>query len=358
MMIANQQKRKVAVAQKTSTLVFVKNVLERAKAFRLKPLWEKATAVHAAWRKPRLFVLFDMLFCSIVYKVGFAEYVEFDFAILHRKERKTYLSGQHSNLYAHALNKDAEAIKRLNNKTVFLEDFQDLIGRTWIDIKTANKDEIREFAGKNPLCFVKDPFGLAGRGVCRIDSSELLDEKKREEFVRQGLTLAEEVIQQHEEMSKLAPNSVNTVRAVTFLDRAGKVHFLLFVLKMGTGDLYLDNTGAGGLSVVMDEDGVVRSPAKGTTWLYSVHPDTNTPIVGFTVPHFEALKERVAVAARRVPTVPYIGWDVAITPSGPVLVEANPNTGVWQNSPVARAGVDAAAGRSGLRERYRRIIGF
>ena len=44
------------------------------------------------------------------------------------------------------------------------------------------------------------------------------------------------------------------------------------------------------------------------------------------------VKELVLKAAMVVPNVKYVGWDVAITPTGPVIIEGNdyPGYDFWQ----------------------------
>jgi glutathione synthase/RimK-type ligase-like ATP-grasp enzyme len=59
----------------------------------------------------------------------------------------------------------------------------------------------------------------------------------------------------------------------------------------------------------------------------------------------------VEKASKRLPTIPYVGWDIAITENGPALIEANHNSSVFQMKPTA-SGV-----RTGLLQRYRDAIG-
>jgi len=56
--------------------------------------------------------------------------------------------------------------------------------------------------------------------------------------------------------------------------------------------------------------------------------------------------------ARVIPEVPYIGWDIAITPERPIVIEGNYNSGVFQMKP-SLSGI-----KTGLRPRYQEVIGF
>ena len=54
-----------------------------------------------------------------------------------------------------------------------------------------------------------------------------------------------------------------------------------------------------------------------------VHPDSKMHIIGFRIPHWEAMTAMVIEAARLMRHVPLIGWDVAALEDGPVIVEMN-----------------------------------
>ena len=55
---------------------------------------------------------------------------------------------------------------------------------------------------------------------------------------------------------------------------------------------------------------------------------------GYKIPHYQEAIEFAKAAAHVVPSVGYVGWDVAITPDGPIMVEGNtiPGYDMPQNS--------------------------
>ena len=57
--------------------------------------------------------------------------------------------------------------------------------------------------------------------------------------------------------------------------------------------------------------------------IFSEHPLTKTKIEGFQIPCFDEAKQMVVEACKLSKNIRYIGWDVAITKNGPILVEGN-----------------------------------
>lgn len=86
--------------------------------------------------------------------------------------------------------------------------------------------------------------------------------------------------------------------------------------------------------------------------IYHEHPITKEKIVGFKVPEFDAAVKLVKEAAKVVPEVAYVGWDVAISASGPVIVEGNCFPGVFQAKP------SLLEKREGLIPKYNEIMGI
>lgn len=58
------------------------------------------------------------------------------------------------------------------------------------------------------------------------------------------------------------------------------------------------------------------------------HPDTNALITGLTIPFWFETLTLAMEAQKCTPQLPTIGWDIAVTDQGPIILEANTIYGV------------------------------
>ena len=138
--------------------------------------------------------------------------------------------------------------------------------------------------------------------------------RKTEEYAEHGAFTAEELIDAHESLRKLNPDSVNTVRICTYNDNGRYVVHNSFA-KIGRAGSFVDNGGAGGILVnidkesgVMDSDGIDENCSH-----YTSHPDTGVTFRGFEYPEWNKALETALKAAAKLPDVKYIGWDLTYT---------------------------------------------
>jgi len=181
--------------------------------------------------------------------------------------------------------------------------------------------------------FCKPSAGNMGRGVfpLRADGGKVYigDAEPSLEELRVRLDephLIQERIHQHPAMSALHPDSVNTLRLMTFY-RQGKAEVFSAVVRVGTGGRHVDNWAAGGIIVGVDmasgrlsAEGFFK-PGHGTRVLH--HPDTQVCFEGFAVPYFHEAVELACRLHRHLYGIHSIGWDIAITESGPMFIEGN-----------------------------------
>ena len=148
--------------------------------------------------------------------------------------------------------------------------------------------------------------------------------------------MLEHVLPQHEDMTRLHPSSVNTMRILTDLVD-GQVHVAYITVKMGRGGGVCDNSGQGGILCRVDtQTGKICSPATDDYFnVYEKHPDTGIVLQGYQLPMVPQAIALAKEAAREIPQVGHVGWDMAITPDGPAIIEGNecPGTDLCQLAP-------------------------
>ncbi len=329
----------------------VRYLVRRARAIELGRVWGMARSMGKAARRPTLFIFLDMLWASVRHETGFQDYQDWDFYLLSSAERRTYMTHPLSDHLVLMFN-EKEYRGQFADKARFNQTFPDLIGREWLDLRIATATDVDAFVERHDTMILKPADSLGGKDVKKVLRAEVGEPESflaRARGTRQFML--EEFIAQHPEMSRLNPSSVNTLRMVTFVT-GDRVDVLAAVLKIGNGG-DVDNFSDGGMYTMLSDDGTALYPAfDGKNDVYATHPATGVTIPGFVVPLFDEVITLVTSAAARVPQLRYVGWDVAITPTRPVLIEGNYNTGVFQAKP------SASGLRTGLRPRYYAAMGL
>jgi len=133
-------------------------------------------------------------------------------------------------------------------------------------------------------------------------------------------------ITNHRALLPIAGNGLSTLRIVTVRDLLGRISVPpLACLRMAAGRLVADNYSGGGLiaGVSLEEGRLGSAVSKSRPDGLDVHPDSGASIRGFGVPQWAEAKRLAIAAHEEFKSLPSIGWDIAITAAGPVLVEGN-----------------------------------
>ena len=188
-----------------------------------------------------------------------------------------------------------------------------------LDIKDGIiKHSIESAQGKSVLRF-KSHKGLVEGKDCPNTMKELFDSYKTN-FVIQ------DAIQQHPEMAKLNPTSLNTIRVMTYWSKKGIVA-LYSVVRMGRLGSVVDNASAGGIYCGVNPDGTLKGEAY-TLAPLTVHKKTDNGIVlkDFKIPMYEEIKAKAVELHQQLPYSKFIGWDLCLDANNEIeLVEINAN---------------------------------
>jgi len=212
--------------------------------------------------------------------------------------------------------------------------------------------------------FVKRVGGRGGRGAERWDfagtgefvsqsgerltSAELFDRLARRS--RDGPLLLQGRAKPHPAIAELTSGALSTVRATTCLDEKGEPEVVAALFRTSIGsNQTVDNIHAGGLGASIDlATGTLGKASNlgmdATLGWVSRHPDTGAEIEGRKLPLWEEVKALAVQAHRAFSDRVLVGWDIAITDRGPVVVEGNSSPDV---DIVQRFGVPACRSRFG-----------
>lgn len=227
--------------------------------------------------------------------------------------------------------------RMLTNKELTNETFSKYLNRPWCVNTKITEDEFVERFKDSTKIFYKPLAGNRGIGVASFDIDEKNIRDVYGELAKLPDGVVEEYVLQHEKMSQLAPSSVNTIRVVTIssnskpVNDAGEhIDVAYAALRIGGGNSIVDNFHSGGMVAVVDlETGrLVTDAADMERHVYKEHPVTGVTIKGFEIPMFDEVIKMIKSAYEDSHIEGYLGWDVAITEKGPVLIEINLQPGV------------------------------
>ncbi len=297
---------------------------------KLKPFYTTVCKAREG-KENRVALAADLLYCRMRFHVTYDEYLQYHYYHLKNRYRKHFILYHHQKEYFPKLVSQKGFTR---SKYTFYQRVPDLYGREMICAPQCGEEVFVAFVRKHRDVFVKPDCGSLGQGVQRF---RYTDDAKAAEFfcgLGEGDYVCEERICQHEVLETLNPFSVNTVRIVTLLC-GDEVHIISAALRMGARrESLTDNLNAGGIAAQIDvQSGLVSTFGYNSAWKrFTQHPLTAQPILGLSVPHWEALTDLVRKAHKRLPQCLLYGWDIAITQNGPVIVEANnrPTTELMQ----------------------------
>lgn len=329
----------------------IKYLIKRILRMDYKNMFKIAKSISKKTKKNTLFILLDMVKCGITYQAGYYDYQEFEFYNLNKEERKTYLTRGKNNEIIKRFN-DKSSFHKFENKNEFNEIFNQYLKRNWMILNDSNYESFEKFFKENKSIIVKPVNGEGGHGIQKFVFDESTDCKKiYDDLISNNLLLVEECIKQHPDINRLYDKSVNTMRMFTFY-KDGQAYFLQAIFKIGNNGV-VDNFSSGGMYTYVDDSGTVYVDAiDRNDNIYSVHPITHQKIVGFKVPMFKEAVDLVETCAKIVPEIAYVGWDVAISEDGPVIVEGNCFPGVYQVKP------SLSNKKEGLIPKYNKIMGI
>ncbi|HEX3009322.1 MAG TPA: sugar-transfer associated ATP-grasp domain-containing protein, partial [Bacteroidales bacterium] len=185
---------------------------------------------------------------------------------------------------------------------------------------------------KYPMnCIVKNIWGFGGRNIflLKIEEGKLFIngvQSTMEEFIKRlpEKAVLQEILEQHQVLRELHPYSINTARIVT-VNTGTEVKVISTFLRVGVNGNYVDNIAQGNIFVPIDRSTGKLAREGHTNYHIRIlkHPQTEVTFEGIEIPFYDEAKELCRKLHFQLPYFFILGWDIAFTPSGPVVIESN-----------------------------------
>jgi hypothetical protein len=192
---------------------------------------------------------------------------------------------------------------------------------------------------------IKPVLGSKGHGIYLVDQISRDDQIKltlasgeqigSQELVAKMLAnpltkahIIQERVKQHPDLDKIYSGSLNTIRIAVLRRSNGEPYFWFAALWTGARP-GPDNISLGGLAIYIDlQTGILghgRYNYKPVAEKTEVHPVSGYNFYGMPMPYWKEIIELVKKAMHCMPYFVGVGWDVAVSDQGPMLIEGNDN---------------------------------
>lgn len=263
------------------------------------------------------------------HQVSLSEYLhQFEFYKMTEPERDEFITRSEMralSLKLRMMFPEYDHIEMLRFKEKFLARYSELgfVHRRWLYMPEATYEQFADLLSSTD-CIAKPHDGSLGDDVEKVDKQEGPQVREIYDRLVRRKMVVEEYLHGCEELQAFHPSSLNTIRFIT-IGYNGKTMPFGALVRMGIGNMIVDNTHAGGIFAHVNvKTGEIISEAITTDGMrVANHPDTNIPLVGFQIPRWNDVSDFCLQAASHTKNI-ITGWDVVIRDDGLIeFVEAN-----------------------------------
>ena len=268
----------------------------------------------------------DIIWCGIRYGASPNNYVNFDLKNTCSAERKTFLTHRKSQYLMKRFN-NPNYIWQVENKYEFAKLIGKKYGRGFAKSKTLTKEDLLVISNKGRIIY-KPLRGGQGIGIKVFETGSYSNLNELLSVIHSLPDgIVEEWIVQDEKMSSLCPDAVNPIRIQSL--RTDEVHIIAATITIANGTNIANASGVKAIFALIDVDNgtVITDGYDYNGNLYTTHPTTGVVIKGFRIPQWDKVVSLINQSAKKIKNIRYIGWDIAISKDGPIIIEANNDPG-------------------------------
>lgn len=286
---------------------------------------KKLDKVSKETNKSKFSLYVNFLHCFMLIGSGYSDYLNYKLYDRSKKEIKEYATIKTQDKFYEIVSPSAYK-DFFSIKANFLKNFSKYIDRA--SFYKGDIEELKKFLKKYDEIMYKPVNGLAGSNVKKLLTKDIKDiDAFYDEVINKDILL-ESYVKQHKNVSKFAPNSVNTIRVMTF-SYNGESEIVLAMMRFGNGIENVDNFHKGGMGVLVDVNTgkLVGKAVDKSDNIYDEHPYSHIKFDGFKIPNWDIIKNTCLEAAKVNDDIHMVGWDVAVTEDGCTFIEGNRRAG-------------------------------
>ena len=321
---------------------------------KIKRFIQRIKIISVQSNKSVILLFIDFLVLKAKLNISFYEYFKFDLEKKNNLLRQDFLSATNKKKYLKVLNPRKYFILARNKyishilfnsngiKTSKLYCYYNPFCVNTNNIIAGNINEVYTILNSNGIkeCVIKTTESSHGEGVnvikeMRYINNDIMlkrfDGKERllSDIIQKEPLIFESLVKQTKQFHSFNSSSVNTVRIMTGLKKDGSVKIFGALLKVGRTGSCVDNVGDGGnVSAKVDlETGTISNVTNFQGWRNwkktERHPDSEELLEGIQIKNWEFICCKIKEYQKNIPFLKTIGWDVAITDDGPLIIEMN-----------------------------------
>lgn len=229
-----------------------------------------------------------------------------------------------------------ELLYSKSDKLIMPETYLVKSSGVWYNCKrqVIDNDQVKKILFDLGEAIIKPTIGgNSGKGImfCNIHDGIDLNNETTIDYLLSAACddiIIQEKMIQHSSFSILYPNSINTIRIITYIANQ-KVHHADLCLRLGTGKSKVDNIHAGGIVIGLSATGTLKENAyklgySDTKFKLDRHPDTNIVFKDYALEGIKDITETALELHGLSPHIGIISWDFMVDKNcNSVLIEAN-----------------------------------
>ncbi|WP_345976902.1 sugar-transfer associated ATP-grasp domain-containing protein [Sulfurimonas sp. HSL3-7] len=135
--------------------------------------------------------------------------------------------------------------------------------------------------------------------------------------------IIEERVVQNSLISELSPQGLADIRVINY--KGSNIKAMLRIATIASDGRANLHQGGVGVAIDLESGKTFSAQVHGENITH--HPDTGIALLGVTIPSWDALLRLSEAAAKAIP-LGYLGIDIALSESGPVILEVNARPGI------------------------------